>query len=30
MHDRFRIDHVTLQVEISESTPCALAPDHVV
>lgn len=30
MHDRFRIGHVTLQVEISESTACALAPDHVV
>ena len=30
LHDRFRIDHVTLQIEISEATTCALAPDHVV
>lgn len=30
LHDRFRIGHVTLQVETSESTACALAPDHVV
>jgi cobalt-zinc-cadmium efflux system protein len=30
LHDRFRIGHVTLQVETSESTVCALAPNHVV
>jgi cobalt-zinc-cadmium efflux system protein len=30
LHDRFHISHVTLQVETSESTVCALAPDHVV
>lgn len=30
LHDRFHIGHVTLQIEISESTACALAPDHVV
>ena len=30
LHDRFRIGHVTLQVETSESTICTLAPDHVV
>lgn len=30
LRHRFQIAHVTLQVETSESTACALAPDHVV
>ncbi|HXZ48397.1 MAG TPA: cation diffusion facilitator family transporter, partial [Usitatibacter sp.] len=31
VHDRFRIGHATLQVETATGTsPCALAPDHVV
>lgn len=30
LHDRFRVGHVTLQVETSESTLCKLAPDDVV
>lgn len=30
LHDRFHIGHVTLQVETSESTMCALEPNHVV
>ena len=30
LHERFHIGHVTLQIETSESTTCALAPDHVV
>ena len=28
-HD-FRIGHTTIQIEVSEDTPCALAPDDVV
>ena len=30
LHERFGIEHATLQVERGNSTPCALAPDHVV
>ena len=30
LEHRFRIGHVTLQIETSESTTCGLAPDHVV
>ena len=30
LKERFGIGHVTLQVETSEDTPCALAPDHTV
>lgn len=30
LRDRFRIGHATLQVETSEATACALAPDSVV
>jgi len=28
-HD-FKIAHTTIQIEVSEDTPCALAPDEVV
>ncbi len=27
---RFQIHHVTIQVELADGSPCALAPDHVV
>ncbi len=31
LHDRFHIQHTTLQVELGDGThPCALAPDHLV
>jgi cobalt-zinc-cadmium efflux system protein len=30
LQDRFGIGHTTLQIEVSEGTACALAPDHVV
>lgn len=30
LRDRFGIGHATLQVEVDETTACALAPDHVV
>jgi cobalt-zinc-cadmium efflux system protein len=30
LHDRYRIGHVTLQIETDEETICALAPDEVV
>jgi cobalt-zinc-cadmium efflux system protein len=30
LHDRHRIGHATLQVEVDESFACPLAPDHVV
>jgi cobalt-zinc-cadmium efflux system protein len=30
LHSRYRIGHVTLQVETDEATICALAPDDVV
>jgi len=30
LHDRFGIEHATLQVERGGAAPCALAPDHVV
>jgi cobalt-zinc-cadmium efflux system protein len=30
LHERFDIDHPTIQIEISENTVCRLAPDHVV
>lgn len=30
LRERFGIDHATLQIEVSEGTTCALAPDHVV
>jgi cobalt-zinc-cadmium efflux system protein len=30
LQQRFRIGHVTLQVETDEATICALAPDEVV
>lgn len=31
LHDHFRIEHATLQVEIGDPNyPCALAPDHIV
>lgn len=30
LHERYRIGHVTLQIEINEATVCALAPDEVV
>ena len=31
LHDRFKIDHVTVQIETGDAAhPCKLAPDHVV
>lgn len=30
LHERFRIEHSTLQIEISEHSNCALAPDNVI
>jgi cobalt-zinc-cadmium efflux system protein len=31
LHRRFRIEHVTIQVETGDPAhPCVLAPDHVV
>lgn len=30
LHERFRIDHPTVQIEIDPDTECALAPEHVV
>lgn len=30
LHERYRIGHVTLQIETDENTACALAPDEVV
>jgi cobalt-zinc-cadmium efflux system protein len=30
LQHKFKIDHVTLQIEIDRSTACALAPEHVV
>jgi cobalt-zinc-cadmium efflux system protein len=28
LHDRFRIDHPTLQIELGDAGECGLAPDH--
>ncbi len=30
LHDQFEIEHATLQIEIGDGHPCALAPDHLV
>ena len=30
LHERFRIGHATIQIEVSEETTCVLAPDQVV
>ena len=30
LREHFRIGHATLQIEVSEDTKCALAPDEVV
>jgi cobalt-zinc-cadmium efflux system protein len=30
LHERFRIEHVTIQVEVDEHVACALEPDHIV
>lgn len=30
LHDKFKIEHPTLQIELANAGPCRLAPDHVV
>jgi cobalt-zinc-cadmium efflux system protein len=30
LHDQFAIEHATLQIEMGDGHPCALAPDHLV
>jgi cobalt-zinc-cadmium efflux system protein len=30
LHDQFKIEHATLQIEKGDSHPCTLAPDHLV
>jgi cobalt-zinc-cadmium efflux system protein len=30
LHDQFKIEHATLQIEMGDGHPCTLAPDHLV
>ncbi len=30
LHDQFKIEHATLQIEMGDGHPCSLAPDHLV